>query len=85
MVARFEQYTASHLVEDYVTKYNTKGSLNSDNWNVSFKSIIKDYIDSWNCDKTDISLYAKYMYEICLFVICRSFNNKYCTNQKMFY
>ena len=27
----FEQYTAAHLIEDYVTKYNTKGGLNSDN------------------------------------------------------
>ena len=25
----FEQYIASHLLEDYVTKYNTKGDLNS--------------------------------------------------------
>ena len=44
--AGFEQYTASHLIEDYVTKYNTKGGLNSDNWNVSFKSIIEDYTDT---------------------------------------
>ena len=29
--AGVEQYTASHLIEDYVTKYNTKGCLNSDN------------------------------------------------------
>ena len=43
--AGFEQYTASHLIEDYITKYNTKGGLNSDNWNVSFQSIIKDYTD----------------------------------------
>ena len=27
----FEQYTASNLIEDYITKYNTKGGLNSDN------------------------------------------------------
>ena len=59
-----EQYTASHLIEDYITKYNTKGGLNSDNWNVSFQSIIKDYTDSDNCDKTARSVYAKYMYEI---------------------
>ena len=32
--AGFEQYTDSHLIEGYVTKYNTKGDLNSDNWNV---------------------------------------------------
>ena len=32
----FEQYTASHLIEDYVTKNSTKGSLNADNWNVSY-------------------------------------------------
>ena len=35
--AVFEKYTTPHLLEDYVTKYNTKGGLNSDNWNVSFK------------------------------------------------
>ena len=29
--AGFEQYTASHLIEDYVTTYNIKGGLNSDN------------------------------------------------------
>ena len=37
--ASFEQYTASHLIEDYITKYNTKGGLNFDNWNVTFQSI----------------------------------------------
>ena len=62
--AGFEQYTASYLIEEYVTKYNTKEGLNSDNWNVSFQSMIKDYTDSSNCDKTARSLYAKYMYEI---------------------
>ena len=29
--AGFEQYAASRLLEEYVTKCNTKGSLNSDN------------------------------------------------------
>ena len=58
--AGFEQYTASRLIEHYVIKYNTKGGLNSDNWNVSFQSIT----DSGNCDKTFRSVYAKYMYEI---------------------
>ena len=62
--AGLEQYTASHLLEDYVTKYNTKGGVNSDNWNVPFKSIIKDYTDSGNSDKTARSVYAKYMNEI---------------------
>ena len=62
--AGFEQYTASHLIEDYVTKYNTKGGLNSDNWNVSFKSIIEDYTDTGLSDKTARSVYAKYMNEI---------------------
>ena len=46
------------------TTYNTKGGLNSYNWNVSFQSIIKDYTDSGNCDKTARSVYAKYMYKI---------------------
>ena len=59
----FEQYTASCLLEKYVTKYNTKGGLNSDNWNVPFKAIIKDYVDSGNSDKTVKSVYAKYMNE----------------------
>ena len=59
----FEQYTTSHLIEDYVTKYNTKGGLDSDNLNVSFQSIIKDYTDSGNNNKTARSIYAKYMYE----------------------
>ena len=59
--AGFEQYTASHLLEDYMTKYNTKGGLNSDNWNVSFKSIIKDYTDSGNSDNTTRSVHAKYI------------------------
>ena len=62
--AGFEQYTASRLLEDYVTKYNTKGGLISDNWTVSFKSIIKDYTDSGNSDKTVRSVYAKHMNEI---------------------
>ena len=62
--AGFEQYTVSRLTEDYVTKYNTKRGLNIDNWNVSFQSIIKDYTDSDNCDKTARSVYVKYMYEI---------------------
>ena len=61
--AGFEQYTTSHLIEDYVTQYNTKGGLNFDNWNVSFQSIIKDYTDSDYCDNTARFLYAKYMYE----------------------
>ena len=65
--AGFAQYTASHLIEDYEIKYNTKGGLNSDNWNVSFQSIIKDYTDSGNCDKTARSVYAKYMYDIMKF------------------
>ena len=29
--AGFDEYTASHLLNDYVTKYNTKGGLNFDN------------------------------------------------------
>ena len=29
--ARLEQYTPFHLIEDYVTKYNTKWGFNSDN------------------------------------------------------
>ena len=62
--AGFEQYTASHLIEDYITKYNTKGGLNSNNWNVSFQSIIKDYIDSGNCDKNSRSVYENHMYKI---------------------
>ena len=66
--AGFEQYTASHLLEDYVKKYNTKGGLNSNNWTVSFKSIIKDYTDSCNSDKTASSIYARYMNEIIKFV-----------------
>ena len=57
--ARFEQYIASHLLEDYVTKYNTKGGLNSDNQNVSFKPIIRDYTDSGNIDKTTRSVLCK--------------------------
>ena len=62
--AGLDQYTASHLLENYVTKYNTKGGVNSDYWNMSFKSIIKDYIDSGNSDKTARSVYAKYMNEL---------------------
>ena len=46
----FCQCTAVNLVEDYVTKYNTKGGLNSDNWNISFQSIIKDYTNSGDSD-----------------------------------
>ena len=66
--AKFEQYTASHLLEDYVTKFNTKGDLNFNNWNVSFKSIFKDYTDSGNSDKTARSVYAKYINEIIKYV-----------------
>ena len=29
--ARFEHHTVSHIIEDYVIKYNTKECLNSDN------------------------------------------------------
>ena len=47
-----------------MTKYNTKGGINSDNWNVSFKSIIKDFTDSGNSDKTTRSVHTKYMNEI---------------------
>ena len=61
---RLERYTASYLIKDYVTKYNTKEGLNSDNWNIPFQSIIKDYAESGNCDKNTMSIYAKYMYEI---------------------
>ena len=28
---RFEKYIASHLIEDYISKYNTKGGLNFNN------------------------------------------------------
>ena len=62
--AGFEQYKASHLLVGYVTKYNTKGGVNCDHLNVSFKSIIKDYTDSGNSDKTARSVYVKYMNEI---------------------
>ena len=62
--AGFEQYTASHLIEDYICKYATKGGINSDNWNISFQSICNDYIDDGQNDKTTRSLYAKYMNEI---------------------
>ena len=48
----FEQYPASYLIENYVTKYNTIWGVDSDNWNVSFWSIIKDITDSGNSDKT---------------------------------
>ena len=41
-----------------------KGGLNSDNWNASFQSIIKDYTNSSHCDNTVRLVYAKYMYEI---------------------
>ena len=54
----FEQYTATHLIKDSITKYNIKGGLQSDNWNVAFQSIIKYYTDSGNSDKTDRSIYA---------------------------
>ena len=60
----FEQYTTFHLKEDYITKYNTKGGLKYDNWNVSFQSIIKYYTDSGNWDQTVRSVYAKYMHKI---------------------
>ena len=60
----FEQYTASHFIEDYICKYTTKGGVNSDNWEVSFKSICKNYTDNSNTDKTARSVYAKYMIEI---------------------
>ena len=60
----FEKFTASHLVEDYITKYNTKWGLSSDKWIVSSKLIVKDYIDSGNSDKTVRSVYAKYMNDI---------------------
>ena len=32
----FEQYAASHLIENYICKYTTKGGVNSDNYEVSF-------------------------------------------------
>ena len=31
----FEQYAASHLIENYICKYTTKGGSNSDNLEVS--------------------------------------------------
>ena len=40
------------------------GFLNSDNWNVSLQSIIKDYTNSGNCDKISRPIYAKCVYEI---------------------
>ena len=60
----FEYCTDFYLIEDYITKYNTRGGLIFDNWNVSFQSIIEDYTDSGNYDKTARSVYAKYMYKI---------------------
>ena len=39
--ASFEQYTASHLIEDYVIKYNTKGGLYSDNLIFNFNLLLK--------------------------------------------
>ena len=61
---RFEQYTASPLLDDHVTKYDIKRSLNSDNLTVLFQSIVKYYTDSGNYDKSAMSIYGKYMYEI---------------------
>ena len=54
----------SRLIENYICKYTTKEGTNSDNWEVSFKSIYKDYTDNGNMNKTARSVYAKYMIEI---------------------
>ena len=61
---RFEQYTASYLIKNYIFKYVTKGGVNSDNWEISFKTICQDYTDNGNKNKTARSIYAKYMIEI---------------------
>ena len=54
----------SRLIENYTCKYINKEGTNSDNWEVSFKSIYKDYTDNGNMKKTARSVYAKYMIEI---------------------
>ena len=60
----FSTPSASHLIENYICKYATKGGVNSDNWEISFKSICQDYTDNGNKNKTARSVYAKYMIEI---------------------
>ena len=42
----------------------TKGGSNSDNWEVLFKSICKDYTDNDNMNKTTRYVYEKYMIKI---------------------
>ena len=92
---RFEQYTAFHLMENYICKYTTKGGVNSDNLEVSFKSTYKDYTDNGNMNKIARSIYAKYMIEImitesktqdeCVYLLARcTLTTKYSTSQKMF-
>ena len=60
----FEQYTASHLIDNYICKYTTKGGANSNNWEFSFKYICKDYTDNDNMNKISRFVYAKYMIKI---------------------
>ena len=36
-----EQFTISCIIKDYATKCDTKGDIHSDNWDVSFQSVIK--------------------------------------------
>ena len=60
----FEQYTSSHFIENYICKYTTKRGVNSDNLEISFKSICKDYTNNGIMIKIARYVYAKYMIEI---------------------
>ena len=47
-----------------MTKYDTKGSFNSDKYDVSFKSIIQYFTNDDDNNKTVGSVHAQHMYEI---------------------
>ena len=60
---RSEQYTASRVIKNYATKYNTKGSISFSNWDIYFQSIIKYLRNTGEKNKTVRSIYSKYKLE----------------------
>lgn len=59
-----EQFSGSYIVEQYITKYVSKGSFGSTNWDYCLKTIAENYCKDDNESKTLRSMVAKHMNSI---------------------
>ena len=81
--AGIDQYKASHIIENYVTKYNPKGDVNPDT---------KDLCNIGTSIKKTSSIYAKYVNKVmklqskaqnnCVYIYLEVISKIYCTYKK---